>query len=204
MADGILSKVFSKGTLKLIAALAIPAGLIYFWMYSNEQAKVEMESYDKEQKANPLQDTVRIENYVLKEVDDSNRIRWQLQAKAGIMHPVSKDVDLEQVLVEYFDGPTLKMRLKAPKGIANETTRMVKLDCDKKDRVIAEGETGKGSMTASRVELSKKNQFAATGDVNIIMPEVAKVRANTATGAFGGSGFKNLKVSGNTHSIVNM
>ncbi len=204
MIESIIKKIFNKGTFKFIAALSIPACFVYFWYYSKDQARLEMASYDKEQKENPLQDLVRIENYVLKEVDDSNSVRWQLVAKSGIMHPDTKDVDLEQVLVEYFDGPVLKMRLKAPIGLANENTRKIKLDADKVARVIAEGGEGKGTMVAAKVELSKKNQFAATGDVNIVMPGVAKVRANSARGSFGGTGIKDLRVIGNTHSVVNM
>ena len=201
---GILAKIFNKSSIKFVAALAIPAGLIYFWMYSNEQAKVEMESYKKEQQENPLQNVVSIDNYQLKEIDDSNHVRWQLVAKSGVMHSDTKDVNLEQVLVEYFDGPKLKMRLRAPTGVANESTRKVRLDCTKEARVIAEGEEGKGRMEASKVELTKKNQFEATGGVNIDMPGVAKVTGNHAVGEFGKSGIQKLRIIGNTHSIVTM
>lgn len=201
---GLLRKIFSKSTLKFIAALSIPACLIYFWYYSNEQARIEMESYQKEQKANPLQDKVTIENYQLKEVDDGNHVRWQLVADLGTMHAATKDVNLEKVKVEYFDGPKLKMRLRAPVGLANESTRKVRLDADKQARVIAEGEEGKGRMEASKVELTKKNQFEATGGVNIDMPGVAKVTGNHAQGEFGKGGIQKLRIIGNTHSVVTM
>jgi len=202
---GIFGKIFSKSTLKFIAAVSIPGVLIYFWYYSNEQARIEMESYKQEQKANPLQDRVSIDNYQLKEVDDSNQVRWQLVAKSGTINSVTKDVNLQQVLVEYFDGTKLKMRLSAPVGIANEATRKVRLDADKGTLVVAQGEEGKGTMTASKVELTKKNQFEATGGVNIDMPGVAKVTGNHAVGSFGkGGGIQNLRVIGNTRSLVNM
>ena len=202
--NGIIGKIFSKNTLKFIAALSIPGLLIYFWYYSKEQARIEMESYQQEQKANPLQDRVSIDNYQLKEVDDSNQVRWQLVAKSGTMNSGTKDVNLEDVMVEYFDGKKLKMRLKAPVGLANESTRKVRLDADKDSRVVAEGEEGKGTMTATKVELTKKNQFEATGGVNIIMPGVAKVTGNQAVGEFGKGGIHNVKVIGNTHSILNI
>ena len=202
--NGIIGKIFSKNTLKFIAALSIPGLLIYFWYYSKEQARIEMESYQQEQKANPLQDRVSIDNYQLKEVDDSNQVRWQLVAKSGTMNSGTKDVNLEDVMVEYFDGKKLKMRLKAPVGLANESTRKVRLDADKDSRVVAEGEEGKGTMTATKVELTKKNQFEATGGVNIIMPGVAKVTGNSAVGSFGKGGIEKLRVIGNTHSVVSM
>lgn len=198
----ILGKIFSKGTLKFVAALSIPGLLIYFWYYSSEQARIEMESYKAEQKANPTQDRISIDNYQLKEVDDSNQVRWQLQAKSGTMVSATKDVNLDTVLVEYFDGKTLKMRLSAPIGVANEGTRKVRLDADKGVRVVALGEGGKNRMESSKLELTKKNQFEATGGVNIDMPGVAKVTGDHAVGTFAKGGIKNLKIIGNTHSIV--
>jgi hypothetical protein len=163
-----------------------------------------MESYQKEQKENPLQDRVSIDNYQLKEVDDNNQVRWQLVAKSGTINSSTKDVNLEEVLVEYFDGNKLKMRLRAPVGLANESTRKVRLDANKSSRVVAEGEEGKGTMTAAKVELTKKNQFEATGGVNIVMPGVAKVTGNYAVGSFGKGGIDKLRVIGNTHSVVSM
>ena len=200
----IFKKIFSKSTFKFLAALAIPFGLVFFWFYSKDQARIEMEHYQQEQKENPLTEKVQIENYQLKEVDDSNHVRWQLVAESGTTNPSTKDVNLVKVMVEYFDGPKLKMRLSAPVGLANEGTRKVRLDADKGQRVVAEGEEGKGRMEASKVELTKKNQFVATGGVNIVMPGVAKVTGNSALGSFGKAGIQDVKVVGNTHSIVNM
>lgn len=197
-------KIFSKSTLKFVAALSIPAGLTYFWYYSNEQARIEMESYKKEQQENPSQDRVSIDNYELKEVDDSNTLRWHLVAKTGTMVSATKDVNLTEVVIEYYKDNQIKMRLTAPTGVANETTRKVSLDSNKVTRVIAEGEPGKGRMESSRLELTKKNQFTASGGVNIDMPGVAKVTGNQAVGEFGKGGIHNVKVIGNTHSILNI
>ncbi|HNB21505.1 MAG TPA: LPS export ABC transporter periplasmic protein LptC [Candidatus Melainabacteria bacterium] len=200
----ILGKIFSKNTLKFVAALSIPAGLSYFWYYSNEQARIEMESYKKEQKENPTQDRVAIDNYQLKEVDDNNNVRWHLAAKTGTMVTATKDVNLTEVVIEYYKDNKIKMRLTAPSGVANEATRKVSLDSNKVARVIAEGEPGKGRMESSRLELTKKNQFTASGGVNIDMPGVAKVTGNQAVGELGKGGIQNVKVIGNTHSIVSI
>lgn len=199
-----LGKIFSKNTLKFVAALSIPAGLTYFWYYSNEQARIEMESYQKEQKENPSQDRVAIDNYELKEVDDNNTLRWHLVAKTGTMVTATKDVNLTEVVIEYYKDNKVKMRLTAPTGVANEATRKVSLDSNKVARVIAEGEPGKGRMESSKLELTKKNQFTASGGVNIDMPGVAKVTGNQAVGEFSKGGIHNVKVIGNTHSIVNI
>lgn len=200
----IVEKIFSKNTLKLLAALSIPCGLAYFWYYSNEQARIEVESYQKEMKENPLSEQVEVNNYQLKEVDDTNQVRWQLLADKGTMQPSSKEVILTKIRVDYFDGKNLKMRLTAPLGMANESTRKIRLDAEKGERVVAEGEGGKSRMSAVKVELTKKNQFVATGGVNIDMPGVAKVTGNSATGVIGKAGIQDFKIVGNTHSIVQM
>lgn len=202
--SNIVEKIFSANTLKFLAALSIPCGLAYFWYYSNEQARIEVESYQKEMKENPLSDQVEVKNYQLKEVDDANQVRWQLLADKGTMQPTSKEVLLTKIRVDYFDGKILKMRLTAPLGMANESTRKIRLDAEKGERVVAEGEGGKSRMSAVKVELTKKNQFVATGGVNIDMPGVAKVTGNSATGLIGKAGIQDFKIVGNTHSIVQM
>lgn len=202
--SNIVEKIFSASTLKFLAALSIPCGLAYFWYYSNEQARIEVESYQKEMKENPLSDQVEVKNYQLKEVDDTNQVRWQLLADKGTMQPSSKEVILTKIRVDYFDGKNLKMRLTAPLGMANESTRKIRLDAEKGERVVAEGEGGKSRMSAVKVELTKKNQFVATGGVNIDMPGVAKVTGNSATGVIGKAGIQDFKIVGNTHSIVQM
>jgi hypothetical protein len=52
-----------------------------------------------------------------------------------------------------------------------------------------------------KLELEKKNQFKATGGVNIAMG-VAKVTGNYATGRFGKKDLEDLKIIGNTHAII--
>ncbi|HEY9786789.1 MAG TPA: LPS export ABC transporter periplasmic protein LptC [Candidatus Obscuribacterales bacterium] len=201
----ILGKIFNRSNLKLVAALSIPAGITYFWFYSNEQARLEVERYQAEQKQNPLTDNVTVKNYELKEIDDLNHIRWQLVAKKGVMKSATKDVALDEVKVEYFDGQKLKMRLIAPQGSANEATRIVHLDSTDDQKVIAEGgEDGKGRIEALNVELTKKNQFTATGGVNIVWPGVAKVTGTKAIGTIGKGGIEGLKIVGNTHTVIGM
>ena len=163
-----------SGALKFIAALAIPVGIYSFWNYSQKQADVQVEEYQKMQKEHPDTDNITVDNYELKEVDDNDQVRWQLLAKQGIMEPVSKNVALNTVQVSYFDDKKLKMRISAPTGMANEVTHIVKLDAVQGNRVLAEGEDGKAKMDATKVELTKKNQFIATGGVNIVWPGVAK------------------------------
>ena len=191
------------GILKLLLALAIPAGIGYLWIYSQQTAEQQVKEFQQNQKEHPDQKETTIDNYQLKEVDDNNEVKWQLVAKQGIMVPTSKDVKLAVVKVEYFDGKKLKMRLSAPQGLTNETTHLVTLDCDHKDRVVCEGEEGKSRLEASKVELNKKNQFTATGGVNILWPGVAKVTGNQAKGTLEhGAELKNLVVQGNTHASI--
>lgn len=201
--EPFLRFVFSKAALKLVVALAIPAGITYFWFYSQKQANLEVENYKQEQKDNPTQERVTVDNYELKEIDDSNHLRWQLVAEKGIMQPASKNVELDSVKIEYFDkDKKLKMRLIAPVGTANEGNRYVKLDSKDGKHVIAEGQEGKARLETEKLELTKKNQFVATGGVNIIWPGVAKVTGNSATGSLEKTDLKNLKIVGNTHALI--
>jgi len=199
--EGILPRI--KGLLKILLALAIPAGITSFFIYSQKQADIEVAKYQQMQKDNPNTDRITVDNYELKEVDDSNHIRWQLIALKGVMMPTGKDVQLKQVKVEYFDGKKLKMRIVAPIGLANENTKYIKLDSSDGQRVVAEGEEGKARMEAAKIELKEKNQFFATGGVNILWPGVAKVTGNTASGILEkGAEMKNLKIVGNTHALI--
>jgi hypothetical protein len=68
--------------------------------------------------------------------------------------------------------------------------------------VEAEGEEGKVKLTAKKIELNKKNQFQATGGVNIIWPGVAKVIGNLAEGVLSSGNLDNVKVIGNTHALI--
>lgn len=198
------SAIFNRGNVKLIAALSIPIGIAWLFMYSQEQAKIEVEKYHKEQKLNPNTDRVIVDNYTLKEIVGTDQVRWQLLAKRGTVQPSGQEVELDSVVVEYFDGANLKMRLTAPYGIARESTKYVKLSGKNGSKVVAEGEGGKARLSASTVELKEKNKFLATGGVTIEWPRVAKVTGNSATGLINVSNLKEFKITGNTHAVISV
>lgn len=203
----IASMVFNKNIWKLLIALAIPGSIAFFFWYSQHQADLEVEQYKKDVKDNPISESLIIQNYAMKEIDDANRVRWQLTAKTGTLMPNGKDVKLEEVQVEYYDQNTreLKMRLTAPYGAANQETKFVKLEAKNGKKVVAEGQGGKTKFIARDVELIKKNQFLATGGVIIDWPGVAKVSGDSASGLTDlSSGPKNFKVVGNTHAEIVM
>src|SRR5262245_40068925 len=146
----LVARIFNQGTLKLLAALAIPTSIGWFFYSSQQQAKIEWENYQKEQKEHPTVKSAVVNNYGLKEVDDGNSIRWQLTAKTGTMTN-TQDVVLEGVKVVYYDAQThaMKMSLQAPYGTANQATRFVKLRGDKGQRIVAEGQGGKSRFECS-------------------------------------------------------
>ncbi|MGH9550304.1 MAG: LPS export ABC transporter periplasmic protein LptC [Terriglobales bacterium] len=184
-------------------ALSIPTGIIGLWFYSQYAANKEVEEYLKSEKAHPAADRITVKNYELKEVDDANHMRWQLIAETGIMGAASKDVLLKEVTVRYFDGDKVKLRLSAPAGIANEGKHEVKLGSKNGRRVQCEGQDGKAKLDAEKVELTKKNQFLATGGVTITMPGVAQVTGSEATGSLEkDADLKNFKICGNTHALL--
>ena len=195
----------NKAWFKLLAALAIPAGIAYFFWSAQQQANIDIKQVQDEQKANPNTEAVIIKNYGMKEVDGGNRVRWQLKSASGTIQPNGKDVDLEKVVVEYYDPATkeMKMRLSAPKGTANQETKFVQLNGGDGGKVVAEGGQGKCAFSCQTVELKEKNQFVATGGVIIEWPGVAKVSGNSATGSTNMSaGPKDFKVEGNTHAEI--
>lgn len=194
-----------RNILKFVVALAIPSTIGYFFWYSQQQANIEVEKYKKEQKDKPISEQLVIKNYAMKEIDDANRVRWQLIAATGTLKENGKDVEMTDVKVEYFDANTreLKMRLQAPFGMGDQSTKYVKLMSKNGKKVVAEGQGGKTKFTSNTVELIKKDQFLATGGVNIDWPGVAKVSGDSATGATNLSGGpKNFKVIGNTHAEI--
>ena len=194
-------RIINHGSIKVLAALAIPAFIAWFFVYSQQQANLEVDKYRQEQKVHPTAANVIINNYGLKEIDDSNHIRWQLTAKTGTMAGNNQDVILEGVKMDYFDPQThaIKMALTAPYGTANQVTRFVKLKSEKGQKVLAEGAGGKSKFECAYMELTKNNQFMANGGVIINWPGVAKVSANSATGTTDmADGPKNLKLVGNT------
>ena len=192
-----------RGVIKFVVAIAIPALLVYFWISAQKMAETQVKDFKEEKNAHPDQTSTTVTNYELKEVDDANTVKWHLQAKDGTMKADTKDVYLNEVKVEYFDGPKLKMRMSAPSGMANESTRQVSLQSKDKQHVICEGEEGKSRLEASEVNLDKENKFIARGGVNILWPGVAKVTGDTCSGHLDkGAQFENIKIVGNTHSFM--
>lgn len=195
--------VLNRNTAKLVGALAVPLLIAYAFWYSKQEAEREWSHWKTDQLNNPTTQQPVIKDYTMKEIDGENHLRWQLKAREGTIMPNGQDVNLSYVTVEYFDSATkaLKMRLDAPAGTANATTKYVKLQGDGKQRVHAEGEGGKSKFVADTVELTKKNQFNATGGVIIEWPGVAKVSGNSAFGSTNMSaGPKDFKIVGNTHA----
>ena len=171
----MLGAIFNKNTLKLVLALGILVGLVSLVYFAHTTADKEMESFHKEQKENPMDSAVVIDNYELKEVTDTNELRWQLQAERGTLEPSTKDVKLTRVVVNYFKEGKISMRLHAPVGEANEITRKVVLSSDDKEKVTAIGEEKQTKLETSKLELTKKNCFVATGGVFIVLPGVGIV-----------------------------
>lgn len=201
----VASAIFNRGNIKLLVALAIPVSIGWLFIYSQREADVEVAKYKHDQAVNPNTDRVVVNNYTLKEVNDSNQIKWQLLAKKGVVQPTGHEVELSGVEVEYFDeGGKLKMRLTAPVGLAVESTKFVKLSSKDGKKVEALGEEGKAKLAAATVELKEKNKFLASGGVTIEWPQVAKVTGNSATGAVDVSNLKNFKIVGNTHAIISV
>lgn len=197
---GIFNRYWKWG-----AALAVPGFIVWAWFSAKNAADVEMSKYKAEQASNPTTKNVIVNDYELKEVDDSNRIRWQLKAKRGkVLGETNSEVALEGVTMVYKDPETgdNKMRLEAPEGQANQVTRYVKLVSVGNQRVSAIGQGGKAQMIATVLELEKDNKFKAHGGVNIVWPEVAKVTGESANGVIDLPDFKNFKIVGNTHAEI--
>ena len=191
-----------RNIIKLAGALAIPVGLWALFNWSIHRADEDLIKHNQEMKEHPLTGKTTIDNYELKEIDGTNHVKWRLIAKRGVMDsmPGNKDILLDRVRMEYYDGNELKMKMTAPKGVANEETHIVNLNSDQKERVICDG--SKGRLEASQVVLTKRNQFVATGGVNILLPGVAKVTGSRADGALEkDASLQNFKISGNTHAI---
>ena len=201
----VAAMVMNRNVFKFALALSIPALMIAFFYYANDQATKEIKDLKQQEKDHPSTDKIVINNYAMKEIDDGNNIRWQLIAHSGTLQPNGKDVLLDKVQVDYFDKVThaLKMRLTAPLGTADQQTKFVKLNGLNGEKVIAEGEGGKSKFMADQVELIKSNQFLASGGVIVDWPGVAKVSGNSASGSTDmAAGPKDLKIVGNTHSLI--
>ena len=74
-----------KSVVKLVLALTIPTVIGSFWYYSQKQANLEVENYNKDQKDHPTTDRTTVKNYKLQEVSDDNELKWQLFAKEGVV-----------------------------------------------------------------------------------------------------------------------
>jgi hypothetical protein len=182
--------ILSRISPKIVGALAIPTALVAFWFYAQNEANQQVKEFNSAQKIRPNTDETTITNYELKEVDDSNQVRWLLAAKTAALQPITHDVNLTDVHVDYMDGKTLKMRISAPVGKTNEVTRLVKL-------------AGEGDKTVTaKIELDKKNQFQATGNVNIIWSKAARVIGDMACGSLGANDLSNVKIIGHTHALI--
>ena len=202
--ERIWRSIFTDAVNKFLLAISIPAIIVGFWFYSLHASKVMIEENNADRTTHKMTEDTTVDNYELKEINDSGATIWHLMAKRGVMKSDgSQDVVLTGVEMKYFDGAVMKMCITAPDGIANQGTHIVKLNSDKKQRVVAENGTNHARMEASKVELNKKNQFVATGGVNINMPGVAKVTGDTCTGALEkDSELKNFKIMGNTHAVI--
>lgn len=188
--------------IKYLIAFAIPVGIVWGFIYAQKEADRQIADFHKDIDKNPHRDNVTINGYVLKEVDDNNQLRWQLKADKGAMDTKTHLVNLTSIVVEYYKGPELKMRLTAPTGQADEANKYVKLSTQNGKRVVAEGDGGKSHMETSILELSKNNRFIASDGVNINLPGVAKISGNRAEGNINISDLNNFKIIGNTHAEI--
>ena len=205
--DAVISVLFNKSVqnvLKLLLALGILFGIVGLIYYAHQKADVELNQFSKEQKKEDASEAITIDNYELKEVDAENALHWKLSAKKGVLEPNTKDVKLVDVEVNYYKEKKVGMHLQAPVGTANELTRIIVLNSlgDKKVRV--NGDEKQAQIETSKLELTKNNQFLATGGVNIVMPGVAKVSGKTAEGKFTQTNLDSFVIRGNTHATIDI
>ncbi len=198
-----MRRIFNVGVLKLVLALGILFGIVGLVYYAHNQADKELKEFAKEKKQE-ANDSVVVDNYELKEIADDNTTHWLLTAKKGTMEPSSKDVDLEDVKVNYYKEGKVSMTLAAPSGKANELTRVIKLHSVGDTKVSVTGDEKQAQLETKELELTKNNQFVATGGVNIMWPGVAKVTGSNARGSFVKGALQKLIISGNTHALVDM
>jgi hypothetical protein len=192
-----------RAIFRLLLALAIPTGLVALFVYSQHQANKEVEEYKQFRKEHPPAENITVNNYELKEVDGKDQVRWHLQAEKGTILGDSRDVQLDKVTVQYLDEGKVKLSLSAPAGLANESTKVVKLGSQGGQRVQCKGPDGGAQLDAEAVELTKKNTFKATGGVTILYPGVAKVTGGTVIGSIDKTAeLKNFKILGGTHAVI--
>lgn len=199
-----MPKFIDAGVMKLLLALGILLGIVGLVYYAQTKADEEIKQFAKEQKENKALEAVTIENYELKEIGDDNQVHWRLIAKQGTMDPSTKDVALSEVNVNYYKEGKVTMQLDAPLGKANELTRIIVLKSQGDKPVLVTGNEKNASLQTKELELTKNNQFKATGGVNIMWPGVAKVTGNNAHGSFTKGNLDKLVICGNTHALIDI
>jgi len=199
-----MKRIFNMGVAKLVLAMGILFGIVGLVYYAQLQADQELKRFSKEQEKEKTVDAVTVDNYELKQIGDDNVVHWRLIAKQGTMEPLTKDVALVDVKVKYYKEGKESMQLVAPVGKANEVTRIIKLSSKGEKRVAVTGDEKSAQLETTELELTKNNQFTATGGVNIIMPGVAKVTGSNAHGSFTKGNIDKLVICGNTHAQINM
>lgn len=204
----MLSRIFEKlkPFLKFVLAIGILLGLSGFIYFAHQQATVEWEAFEKdESNKDSMTNEIRIDNYELKEVDDNEQLKWILSAKSGILEPKTKDVNLKEIVVKYFNEGEVSMTISAPQGIANELTRKILLTSNKTAKVMGIGAKKNTKLITDKLELTKINQFSASGGVNIEWPGVAKVTGKTAEGVMSPTKFVDkLVLRGDVHARLSM
>ena len=203
----MLSSLYAKlkPALKLLLALGILMGLSGFIYYAHLGAEQQWKEFQDSKDEKTLSNNIVVDNYELKEVDSNNQTRWHLQAKKGVRQPNTRLVDLKEVEVKYYANGAVSLKLSAPVGQANEISRKILLTSNKSGKVLGIGVEKQTRMETEKMELTKKNQFIATGGVNIDWPGVAKVTGNEAEGVMSATKFiDHLKIRGNTHAQLKM
>lgn len=204
--DALIHNPAFKSATKFLVAIAIPSLLVWAFIAAQKNAEIRLNEVKQGITENPIEEGMVVNDYELKEIDDANTVRWVLTAKEGRVAKNRKDVTLDKVKVQYYDAGAVKMAIVAPSGVANADTNWVKMESNKDQRVVAEGDGGKSKFEAQTVVLEKKNQFLATGGVIIEWSEVAKVTGNSATGTVDKTGVKNVVVRGlpghPTHAVI--
>jgi hypothetical protein len=192
------------GVLKLLLALGILVGIVGLVYYAHNKADEELAQFSKDQAKEKTLENVTVDNYELKEIGDDNEVHWRLTAKQGTMEPTTKDVDLIDVNVNYYKEGKVSMHLDAPIGKANEISRIIVLTSKGDKHVMVGGDEKQATLETKQLELTKNNQFKATGGVNIMMPGVAKVTGNNAHGSFTKGNLEKLVICGNTHAKIDI
>ena len=199
-----MSKFISSDVLKLLLALGILVGIVGLIYYAHSKADAELKEFSKQQAKEKTLDAVTVDNYELKQIGDDNVIHWKLIAKTGTMDPSTKDVALIDVNVNYYKEGKVSMHLDAPIGKANELTRIIVLKSKGDKKVLVGGDEKQATLETKELELTKNNQFKATGGVNIMWPGVAKVTGSDAHGSFKKGNLDKLVICGNTHALIDI